>query len=198
MTAASSKSPPDRPLASRPPHALALFDFARAEGELRGVVPLSALPRLRDLLASDAGAPVEWTLRGFQRERAGMRPQAMVVLHVHAELGLICQRCLQDMIQEVDDAVEFRLVVDEPPLTLEELEAEDEALPAQDPVDVLELIEDQLILALPLVPMHAVCPQGPTAEQSPATPGAAAQVERQHPFANLRELMGNTKKRGAP
>lgn len=54
---------------NRPPHALALFDFARMEGELHGAVPLSALSRLRGLLASDTGAPVEWTLRGFQRER---------------------------------------------------------------------------------------------------------------------------------
>lgn len=194
MTAAPSKPASDRPATGRPPHALALFDFARAEGELRGAVALSALPRLRDLLASGEGAPVEWTLRGFQRERIGMRPQAMVALHVHAELQLICQRCLQEMTQVIEDTVDFRLVVDEPPLTLEELEAEDEALPAEDPVDVLELIEDQLILALPLVPMHAVCPSSQTAEQSPAQSVAAPDAERQHPFANLRDLMGHTKK----
>lgn len=180
---------------NRPPHALALFDFARMEGELHGAVPLSALSRLRGLLASDTGAPVEWTLRGFQRERVGMRPQSMAALRVRARLGLICQRCLQEMIQEVDDTVEFRLVVEEPPLTLEELEAEDEALPAENPVDVLELIEDQLILSLPLAPMHTVCPHSQAAEQSAAPPDAAAQEERQHPFANLRALMGNAKQR---
>ena len=182
-------------MTSRPPHALALFDFARVEGELHGSVPLSALPRLRELLESDEGAPVEWTLRGFQRERTGLRPQAMVALRVRAELRLICQRCLQEMTQVIEDAVDFRLVIDEPPMTLEELEAEDEALPAEDPVDVLELIEDQLILALPLVPMHAVCPQSQTAEQSPARPESAPEAERQHPFANLRDLLGSAKKR---
>jgi len=194
MTAASSKSVSDQSATGRPPHALALFDFARTDGELHGTVLLSALPRLRDLLVSDAVAPVEWTLRGFQRALGGMRPQAMVTLRVHADLRLVCQRCLQEMIQEIDDAAEFRLVVGEPPLTLEELEAEDEALPAEDPVDVLELIEDQIILALPLVPMHAVCPGHQTAGQSPPLPDASVRVERQHPFANLRELMGNTKK----
>ncbi|MGC8806790.1 MAG: YceD family protein [Thiomonas sp.] len=195
MTAAPSKSASDRLATSRPPHALALFDFARTDGELHGAVALSALSRLRDLLASDAGAPVQWTLRGFQRQRAGMRPQAMVALRVHAELGLICQRCLQEMTQEIDDAAEFRLVIDEPPLTLEELEAEDEALPAENPIDVLELIEDQLILALPLVPMHAACPDRQTAEPSSPPADAGEREERQHPFANLRELMGNPKKR---
>ncbi len=182
-------------MTSRPPHALALFDFARVEGELHGSVPLSALPRLRELLEGDEGAPVEWTLRGFQRERTGLRPQAMVALHVRAELRLICQRCLQEMTQVIEDAVDFRLVIDEPPMTLEELEAEDEALPAEDPVDVLELIEDQLILALPLVPMHAVCPQSQAAEQSPDQTEPAPGEERQHPFANLRDLLGSAKKR---
>lgn len=182
-------------MTSRPPHALALFDFARVEGELHSTVPLSALPRLRELLEGDEGAPVEWTLRGFQRERTGLRPQAMVALRVRAELRLICQRCLQEMTQVIEDAVDFRLVIDEPPMTLEELEAEDEALPAEDPVDVLELIEDQLILALPLVPMHAVCPQSQAAEQSPAQSESAPGEERQHPFANLRDLLGSAKKR---
>lgn len=189
MSAASPESDSAEPEPGRPPHALALFDFARGHGELRGHVALSSLSRLRDLLAGEAGPPVQWSLRGFERERTGLQPQAMVTLRVQAQLHLACQRCLQGMVQAIDETVQFRLVVGEPPLTQEELEAEDEALPAQDPVDLCELIEDQLILAMPLVPMHATCPQA-------AAPEAAAdQPPRQQPFANLRVLIDQGKAR---
>lgn len=182
-------------MSQRPPHALALFDFARVDGELHGTAPLSSMSRLSDLLASTEAAPVAWTLRGYKRDRVGQRPQAMVSLRVRAELRLICQRCLQEMIEPLDETVDFRLVIEEPELTQSELEAEDEALPAEHPVDVLKLIEDQLILALPIVPMHDACPQGQAPGLSAARTDAAPAEERQHPFAHLRDLLGDAKRR---
>ncbi|WP_449371537.1 YceD family protein [Thiomonas sp.] len=178
-----------------PPRALALFDFARSEGALQGGVPLTDLPRLLELLSSTQGAAVQWALKGFERERIGMRPQAMVTLEVRAELPLICQRCLQEMRHPVDEAVDFRLVTAEPELTQAEIEAEDEALPAVRPVDVLSLIEDQLILALPSVPMHDRCPsQGESVAAPTHTLNEPSAEPRQHPFANLRELIEGEKK----
>lgn len=194
MSANSSEPASDTSDAARPPQALALFDFARARGELSGLLPLSALPRLRDQLSGDVQKPVQWSLRGFERARAGQPPQAMVALRVRADVGLVCQRCLHDMVQTIDEAVEFRLVIGEPPLTQEEIEAEDEALPAQDPLDVLELIEDQLILAMPLVPMHPTCPHAAAASHAAGSEVAAGRDGLQRPFAQLRTLM---KKRGA-
>ncbi|MGC9162019.1 MAG: YceD family protein [Thiomonas sp.] len=189
MSVASPESDSAEPKPGRPPRALALFDFARSRGELHGHVALSSLDRLRDLLSGEAGPPVQWSLVGFERERTGLRPQAMVTLRVQAQLHLACQRCLQDMVQAIDETVQFRLVMGEPPLTQEELEAEDEALPAQDPVDLCELIEDQLILAMPLVPMHTTCPHA-------AAPAEAKdQPQRQQPFAHLRTLIDQGKVR---
>ncbi len=98
------------------------------------------------------------------------------------------------MLYPIDEKVDFRLVANEPELTQAELEAEDEALPATEPVNVLDLIEDQLILALPIVPMHEHCPQGAGAEPAHASPVGEEAVERQHPFAHLRELMDRSKK----
>lgn len=178
-----------------PPRALTLFDFARSDGELHGRLPLPDLSRLSELLSSTQGPPVQWTLKGFQRERIGMRPQAMVTLQVRGALPLICQRCLQAMQYAVDEAVDFRLVAEEPELTQAEIEAEDEALPAINPVDVLSLIEDQLILALPIVPMHDVCPQRGAPEPTPSRTDEAPAEERQHPFANLRDLLDGSKKK---
>lgn len=189
MSSNSSEPASEASDSARPPQALALFDFARARGELSGELPLSALPRLRDQLTGDVQKPVQWSLRGFERTRAGLPPQAMVVLRVRADVGLVCQRCLHEMVQTIDDAVQFRLVIGEPPLTQEEIEAEDEALPAQDPLDVLELIEDQLILAMPLVPMHPVCPHTAPGARAAGSDVSATRDGLQRPFAQLRTLL---------
>lgn len=179
---------------SLPPRALALFDFARGGGTIQGRVQLSAMPRLMALLSESREdlSPISWSLRGDQRERVGLRPQPMVHLHVRGELPLTCQRCLQGLLFGVDEAVDFRLVADEPALTQAELEAEDEALPATEPVNVLELIEDQLILALPIVPMHERCPQAEGSATAVAKEDDAG--ERQHPFAHLRDLIDRSGK----
>lgn len=183
------------PEASLPPRALALFDFARSGGVLQGRVEWRLMPRLKALLSGphEGLPPVVWSLRGDLRERMGLRPQPMVYLQVQAELPLVCQRCLHDMLYPIDETVEFRLVADEPALTQAELEAEDEALPASEPVNVLDLIEDQLILALPIVPMHDHCPQEEASEPASANSVDEEADERQHPFAHLRELMDRTK-----
>lgn len=178
---------------ARPPHALGLFDFARAGGDIGGRVSLSMFTRLRDGLATTEGEPVTWSLRGWLRERQGARQQPMVTLEIRADLPLVCQRCLQAMTHPVVDTADFRLVLTEPELTQDELDAEDDALPAEHPVDVLDLIEDQLILALPIVPMHAQCPQllqGSTVSHQDNEPELP---QRENPFANLRQLLKNAK-----
>lgn len=180
--------------ASSPPRALSLFDFARNGGVLQGHADWRTMPRLKAMLSGPQEdlPPPAWSLRGYLRERMGLRPQPMVCLQVKAQLPLVCQRCLQDMLHPIEEKVDFRLVADEPELTQAELEAEDEALAATEPVDVLELIEDQLLLALPIVPMHDHCPPG--AEPAAIDAADAGADDRQHPFAGLRELMDKAKK----
>ena len=49
-------------------------------------------------------------------------------------------------------------------------------------LDLQSLVEDELLLALPLVPRHEVCPEPLPLEPEPAAPAAA------HPFAALAAL----------
>ncbi len=176
------------------PRALKLFEFARGAGRIDGRTPLSAFPRLRDVLADAEGEPVAWSLRGWERERPGAAAQPMVTLELRAGLPLLCQRCLQPVVVTIAEGADFRLVRDEPELTQDELDAADEVLPAGQPVDVQELIEDQLLLALPIVPMHDICPEALPAGSREERAAAPKIGERQSPFANLRDLM----KRGKP
>ncbi len=165
------------------------FDFAARSGELAGELLPAALPRLADGLAAD-GEPgrLRWRLRGYLQPRAGQPPQAMLRLEVQGELPLVCQRCLQPSAQPIDEAVNFRLQQGDSTPTQEELDDPDEVLPITGPLNVTELVEDQVLLALPIVPMHAVCPR-PLAgmAESPAAPEPSA--DRRRPFADLRELL---------
>lgn len=145
------------------PRRLNLKDFAQRGRELRGSVAVAALPRLGASLHAEAAALAElrvrWELQGTVRDEASGQAQPLVRLRVQGELPMLCQRCLQTSWHPVDDTVVLRLVDQEPELDAEELESDEEAFCARHPVDLAELVEDQLILALPLVPMHESCPQ---------------------------------------
>jgi uncharacterized protein len=151
------------------------FEFASAGAIQQGVWPLKDFQRLRDMLASEAGE-VSYRVQGTRDERG--RPALQV--KVEGTLQLRCQRCLEPLPFEVK--VEDLLVL---AATLSEIHAEPADAYAPDRIvagkemPVRELIEDELILALPYAPRHEGC-----------APGAAAREERGNsPFASLRGLM---------
>jgi uncharacterized protein len=151
------------------------FEFASAGATQQGVWPLSNFPRLRDVLANDAGE-VAYEVSGVRDERGrpGLR------LKVDGTLSLRCQRCLEPMPFEVHTDETLVLAA-----TLAEIHAEPADAHAPDRVvagkemALRELIEDELILAVPYAPRHESC--------LPA--GAADSVEKVSPFAGLRGLM---------
>jgi uncharacterized protein len=152
------------------------FEFASAGAKQQGVWPISDFPRLRDVLASDDGE-VAYEIEGLRDERG--RPALR--LRVRGTLLLRCQRCLEAMPFEVQTDEALVLAG-----TLAEIHAEPAVVDAADRVlagkqmPVRELIEDELILALPYAPRHESC----SARLSPDADGKTS------PFAGLRGLMG--------
>jgi uncharacterized protein len=179
------------------PRRLDVRRFAATAGHLEGRFEASDLPRLVPDAPLVDGAPARWRLDGEQRAARGAGPQVWLRLRAHASVVLPCQRCLQPMAVglDVDRAIGF--VADEAEAErLDEL-GEDDVLawPARGGLDALALVEDELILALPIVPRHEACPQPLVAEAAPAParPGneAAAAPDgpvRPHPFAALAAL----------
>jgi uncharacterized protein len=148
----------------------------RFEGEL----PLSSLARLRDSLASDEGK-VRYRLE-FGRDEMNV---AFLKLDAEAELPLLCQRSLEV----------FRLpvVVDER-LGLIAREQDEAALTAgyepllveSGELNLADVIEDELILSVPVVP---VAPGSEDrAEFSTDPEGGAGEEEKPSPFAALAQL----------
>lgn len=146
-----------------------------ARREFEGRIPLSAMTRLRGSLV-DAEGEVHYVLV-FGTDSLKV---PFVELRIEAELPLECQRSLQPFLQPV------RLVQR---LGLIRVEADEAALPPEYepllvPADAVlrpaELVEDELILALPVVP---VSPDAEAVERDFAP--AVEETAQANPFAAL-------------
>jgi uncharacterized protein len=120
--------------------------------------------------------------------------KAAVAGRVTATLRLTCQRCLQPMNVSIDD--EFHVVIAASEVELSQLpESQDAVIADATRLDLGWLIEEQLLLARPLAPMHeraAECRR--TQAKAPAPKRVSAEEEAedqetQRPFAGLRDLM---------
>jgi uncharacterized protein len=97
---------------------------------------------------------------------------------------LQCQRCLQSMRQSLHAERSFRFVRSEAEALRLDEDSEDDVLLLQPRLDLMDLLEDEFILGLPIVPRHETCP-APLAA-SMAEPESFE--EKAHPFAALAAL----------
>ncbi|MBU0751039.1 MAG: DUF177 domain-containing protein [Gammaproteobacteria bacterium] len=140
------------------------LEFSRQGRIMSGEVAVAALDRLADVVVDSAGI-LQIVLRGLPGEqrqdgKAGLR------LEVSGCLKLRCQRCLQAMDYPLQLVSRMLLVEDggswpdddaDGDVAGDELEDEWDAIEASREQSVLALIEDEVLLALPIVPRHAAC-----------------------------------------
>lgn len=175
-------------------HRLDLQAFARADGRLDGTTPLSTLPRLRasahgrdDPEAPPVDGGVQWRVAGELRERVGTAPQVWLHVTAHTTLPLTCQRCLKPVSQTLDVDRSFRFVANESEAAEQDADAEEDVLVLSRQFNVLELIEDELLLDLPVIARHEVCPE-PLAAAAAEAEDEAPEEPRPNPFAALEAL----------
>lgn len=125
------------------------LQFARGALERRGVVGMERLPRLAQLQCSTAG--LEYHLRGG---RAG-NGKPCLRLSVRGSVEVICQRCLDPV--QVPIAIDAELQLAESPREISEADDEIDRVLASRNMSVGWLVEDEVILALPMVPRHEDC-----------------------------------------
>lgn len=177
--------------------------------ELEGKLQQADLPRLLPLLFGSSGekvgsgeeadvdreaGDVSYTL-SFGVDEGGV---PTVTGAVQASLVLQCQRCMEAMILPVD--VNVRLGIVSSRKATEQLPGGYEPLVVPDAdISVATLVEDELILALPVVAMHEIeaCPQSKAFLGSRAGlkegpdeigPEGESTPKRENPFAVLAEL----------
>ena len=151
--------------------------FARESGDLRAMVDVAALVRLRDVLFDQSGI-IAYELTG----RVYRDGKPILRLALGGDLVLRCQRCLGPVRFRLDAVRNFVLVPDGQALSDPADEAEDtEQLRADPKLDVIALVEDEVILGLPMVAGHE--------EGTCAPPAPRAQAGKQDsPFNALAAL----------
>jgi uncharacterized protein len=125
------------------------LQFARAALERRGVVGIERLPRLTQLQGSTEG--LEYHLRGG---RAG-NGKPCLRLSVRGSVKLPCQRCLDPI--QVPIVIDAELQLAESAREISEADDEIDRVLASRNMDVAWLVEDEVILALPMVVRHEEC-----------------------------------------
>ncbi|MBI4190709.1 MAG: DUF177 domain-containing protein [Betaproteobacteria bacterium] len=155
-------------------HVIDSLEFARTGQELQDKVRVAQLTRLVDSLF-DAAGNLRFTLcGGYDAER---RPR--LNLRVEGEINLRCQRCLGSLAYQV--ASESSLLVLTGKAGGETARIDDlDGIPANPQTDVQALVEDEVLLALPIAPRH---PEGECNAAAKTTQDGAAS-----PFAVLAKL----------
>ena len=170
------------------PRRLDVKAFAEAEARLAGDDKLGTHPRLMaETAGRGADLALEWTVSGELRNPGHVHPEIWLHLEVHAVLPLTCQRCLGPVDVEVDVQRPFRFVQDEAIAMAEDDHSEEDLLAFSRTFDLVELVEDELLMDLPVAPRHEVCPVAVKLVVEDED-FEAAPAERENPFALLQRL----------
>ena len=156
------------------------LEFARRGAVLQGEIAIAELVRLQEFLLGDQGR-VNYTLSG----KMGAKGEPLLEFGVDGQLVLRCQRCLEALEFSLHIEATLKVVVGGTEFELPD--GEDEAvdsIPASVAMDVLALVEDEILLSLPISPLHPLgaCHAG----------GATKPVfeEKVNPFGALAALKG--------
>lgn len=157
--------------------------------QLEQDVPLASFARLSALLGEDSGL---LSLKAsFSRDP---RRHPWLQLALKASPVLICQRCLGPMAWEIDEALSLHLLTDES--AAERLSDSDDYvfLDEEGQLDLLQVVEDELLLCLPMVGKHDRCVEMVEFEKTvvvdkPMPPAGEVGQEMRKPFAALADLL---------
>jgi len=199
-----------RPMKDPMPHYIDPIRLANRFEHLCGIMSVKDMNRLNPMLASSEGdVDIDLELSVDQFKIRNIKGQ------IRTKIKLVCQRCLQTM----DYVVEVRVMLgiikqreqaDRLPQMYEPLLVE------SDEISLLELIEDELLLAMPITPRHdltkdkKVCDMFYTHfythnntvdnvsndinNDNSASEGHAKESKRKNPFAVLAQLKVKNKK----
>jgi uncharacterized protein len=150
-----------------------LADVGRS---FRGEIAVGALQRLRPLLA-DADGVLKVSLE-FRRDERRIR---VLQGTLTGEIRLVCQRCLRPVVHPLQLEFSLGIVTQEAEIDL--LPAGYEPLLVSgEPLNTVEVVEDEVLLVIPTVPLHTADPACSLAYRNQPVP------EKDNPFSILEKL----------
>ncbi|MBO6556036.1 MAG: DUF177 domain-containing protein [Pseudomonadales bacterium] len=155
--------------------------LANQQGVIEGSFPVKQLERFGEMLVDQAG-DVNLKLE-FSK---GERDRTEVTGHLTAEVRLECQLCLQPVTLMLSSV--FSVVVVKNEAELEHLEEEQDGVVHADKlIPVAALVEDELMLAVPMIPRH---PDGECPDSDYAVTEDLAADEKDEPATTYRPFAG--------
>ncbi len=125
------------------------FRLASNGLRLEGKLKLSIMARLSAAIVDDTGI-VDVELQ-FDVDETGT---PFMVGHIKTELPLVCERCMQTMQYSVDTRLSVGLVRHERHAEQLPEQYEPWLIESDGPVELSSIVEDELLLAIPIVPKH--------------------------------------------
>jgi len=154
------------------------FEFCRKHQQLRGQTATAEFERLTPELADSEGV-LDWSFTGGFHGNG----YAQLGMEVRGEVRVICQRCLKPLAIPV--VSQSSLV-----LARNDSDADDigsrldddrvDVIVGSSAMDIMMLLEDEVLLVLPLSPRHDICPD--------TDQGAEAKSQADSPFSILKNL----------
>jgi uncharacterized protein len=142
---------------STDPSALHRIDFCAPQSyQGTGFLEISALPRLAEEASClEPGDGFHWQIKTHFANSPGSEPPQILELRLKGRIHLVCQICLQDCGLDLVQESRFVMVANEAEADAFPMEDDQqEPLVASQHFDLLELIEDEILLSLPLIPKH--------------------------------------------
>ncbi len=146
-------------------------------GYFEGWIRVMDLPRVCELLASGQGV-IAVRFEFLNSDYA----IPMIRGSLQASLQIECQRCLQVMSNELE--FEFQLLIDAADDIVSESSL-DTLYSNEGKINIFEVVEDEIILALPLVAMHE---KDTCNEHWQVTESTQEPADRENPFSVLKDL----------
>lgn len=148
--------------------------FARTGGQRNGAISPARMARLMDVLANAEGEVV-FEAQGSRNADGKL----FIDLVATGLLNVVCQRCLGAMAWPV--SIQARFALFRPGVSIPDDELFDDsvdALTVEDELDIAALVEDEILLQLPLAPRHEEC----------VTPDQGENAAKGSPFAALLQI----------
>ncbi len=162
--------------------------FARAGVPLVESTLLRNMERVaQEVQALEPDLAVDWEARAELRPGAGAEDDVWLHLLAKTSVPLTCQRCMGTVQTPLEVDRWYRFVASEDIAMAEDDASEEDLLVMAPQFDLLSLLEDELLMALPLVPMHDACPAAPVMRAGDDTLAAPA-GDKPNPFAVLSQL----------
>jgi len=157
------------------------IQLAARGARLTGTLPLKSMPRLAQTCLDGSGD----VFVDLSFERGEGEKVLLMRGTLRVNLRVTCQRCLDGMDLQIEAAPWLLLL--RPEEGQDRLDDETDILVTDKPLSLSALVEDELLLALPMVPAHALseCPAKVYARKEMSGGRQEADGEKKNPFAVL-------------